>query len=105
MFLTSRVRLQEERLYTQYGMFTCIGVCVRYSNINLENLEKCAFRWFMFYNYITIHCAKNINILTHFLNILTPIIYILLRPTNMFHTLQLLNDQPVGFHTIKTIPI
>jgi len=89
----------------QYGMFTCIGVCVRDSNINLENLEKCALLWFMSYNYITMHGAKNIQILTHFLNILTPIICILLRPTNTFRALQLLNDQPVGFHIVKTIPI
>jgi len=76
MFWTSWVHLQEERLYMQYGMFTRIGVCVRDSNINLENLEKCAFRWFVLYNYITMHGAKNIQILTEFLNILKPIICI-----------------------------
>jgi hypothetical protein len=41
------------------------------------------------------------------LNLLRPAIHILLRPTNTttFHTLQLLNHQPVGFNTVKTRPI
>lgn len=45
-----------------------------------------------------------IIILSCFVNILTPLIYILLRPTkNLIHC-QLLNDQDckrVGFHTVK----
>jgi len=42
---------------------TRFETCRRHQKLNI-NLENCAFRWFVLYNYITMHGANNIKFTT-----------------------------------------